>query len=87
MGVYPNPFNSQTVIRFAVPHDGRLDLSIYNSQGQKVADLVGADRQAGVHTVHWDGRDAAGQGVASGVYFYRLQAQQHVEVRKLMLLR
>ena len=87
LGVYPNPFNSQTVIRFALPHDGRTDLSIYNAQGQKIADLVGADRQAGIHTVHWDGKDAAGQGVASGVYFYRLQAREHVEVQKLMLLR
>ena len=84
---YPNPFNSGTVIRFALPQDGETALSLYNASGQKVADLVSGPHPAGVHTVHWDGKTEKGAGLASGIYFYRLQAGKHVEMRKLLLLR
>ena len=84
---YPNPFNSGTVIRFALPQDGETALSVFNASGQKVADLVSGPRQAGVHTIHWDGNTEAGAGLASGVYLYRLQAGKHVEMRKFLLLR
>ena len=84
---YPNPFNSGTVIRFALPQGDETALSVYNANGQKVTDLVSGAHQAGVFTIHWDGRTEKGVGLASGVYFYRLQAGKHVEMRKLLLLR
>ena len=84
---YPNPFNSGTVIRYALPESEETTLSVYNASGQKVADLVSGPRQAGAHTVHWDGKRDQGAGLATGVYFYRLQAGEYVEKRKLLLLR
>ena len=85
---YPNPFNSGTVIRFALPQSDHIELSLYNLAGQKVATLVEGTRPAGSYTIRWDGRDARGRELASGVYLYLLQAGgTHVETRKLLLLR
>ena len=84
---YPNPFNSQTVIRFALPVQADVELSVYNLAGQKVGTLVEGMRPAGTYSIHWDGRDAQGRELASGVYLYRLTAGGQVESRKLLLLR
>ncbi len=83
---YPNPFNSDTVIRFALAQGGPVELVVYNLIGQKVVTLVDGMRPAGSPAVHWDGRDDAGNAVASGVYLYRLQAGTQVRVRKLVLV-
>ncbi len=84
---YPNPFNSGTVIRFALPSDEQVELTLYNLAGQQVATLVTGRRQAGSYAVSWDGQDESGRALATGLYFYRLQAGEKVETRKLMLLR
>jgi len=84
---YPNPFNSNTVIRFTLPRRAEAGLSIYNLAGQQVATLAEGSREAGTHTVRWDGRDNGGRELASGVYLCRLQAGTHVRNRKLLLLR
>ncbi len=86
---YPNPFNSGTVIRFALPQRDDVQLAVYNMAGQKVANLVEGVREAGSYAIRWDGRDDAGRGLASGIYFYRLQAGRTVQEtsRKLLLLR
>ena len=84
---FPNPFNSGTVIRFALPEARSVELAVFNLSGQKVARLIQGVREAGQYTVRWDGRDDSGQSLASGVYLYRLQAGDQVETRKLLLLR
>ena len=85
---YPNPFNSGTVIRFELPASQEVELSVYNMSGQKVATLVQGVRAAGSYAVHWDGADAAGRSLASGMYVYRLAGSEGpVETRKLLLLR
>ncbi len=84
---FPNPFNSGTVIRFALPRDQEVELAVYNLAGQQVAMLVEGRRQAGSYAISWDGRDESGRALATGMYFYRLQAGGKVETRKLMLLR
>jgi len=71
---YPNPFNSATVIRFAVPTAADVELSIFNLAGQQVVTLVQGMREAGTHTVRWDGQDDDGKELASRVYLYRLLA-------------
>ena len=83
---FPNPFNSETLIRFALPTPGVAELAIYSLIGQKVATLIDGLRPAGVYMVHWDGRDDQGQVLASGVYLYRLRTGKQVETRKLMLM-
>ena len=84
---YPNPFNGATVIRFDLPQGGPVDLALYNLAGQKVATLVAGYRAAGSYSVHWEGLDAAGRPLASGLYLYRLRAGTQMERRKLSLLR
>ena len=84
---FPNPFNSATVIRFSLPRDEDVELSLYNLQGQKVTTLIAGVRQTGVHTVRWDGREESGQELTSGLYLYSLRTGTRVETRKLMLVR
>ena len=84
---YPNPFNSQTVIRFAITADDNVELSVFNLAGQKVAALIDGVRKAGSYMVSWDGRDDEGTELVSGVYVYRLETEDTVESRKLLLLR
>jgi len=85
---FPNPFNSATTIRFALPTVSHVELAIFNLTGQQVATLVSGERQAGTYTIHWDGRDDDGRELASGVYLYRLRTGdgQQVETRKLALI-
>ena len=84
----PNPFNTSTVIRFDLPQSQDVELAVYNLAGQKVATLTDGTRQAGAHTVRWDGRDDDGWELASGVHLYRLRVgQQQVETRKLVLMK
>ena len=82
----PNPFNGETLIRFALPQPSQVELTIYNLLGQPVAVLVQGPSGAGTFSVRWDGRDQTGRAVTSGVYLYQLRAGDYTEVRKLLLL-
>ena len=84
---FPNPFNGGTTLRFNLPQDGDVDLSIYNLVGQKVTTLTRGYHPTGTHTVQWDGRDALAQDLASGVYVYLLRTQDQVQSRRLLLVR
>lgn len=74
---YPNPFNAETAIRFALDQETQVRLVIYNALGQTVRTLVDGARPAGVQTVVWDGRDEGGQEAGSGAYFGRLEVEGH----------
>jgi hypothetical protein len=85
---YPNPFNAETVIRFEMREKREVELAVYNLAGQKLVQLVAGSREAGVHTVRWNGRSERGRELASGVYVYRLLAgKELVETRKMALVR
>ncbi len=84
---YPNPFNPTTTIEYALPTAGYVRLTIYNVLGEKVADLVKARKAAGSHRVVWNGLDAAGHPVSSGVYFYRLRCGKFRASRKMVVFR
>ncbi|MCB0316908.1 MAG: T9SS type A sorting domain-containing protein, partial [Calditrichaeota bacterium] len=71
---YPNPFNPGTVISYQLPARAEVSLKIFNLLGQEVRTLVNRSRDAGFYRHDWDGRDAAGNTVSSGVYFYRMEA-------------
>jgi hypothetical protein len=69
---YPNPFNPSTTIRIEMPESATVTVQVFDMLGRLVTTLLQGDLSAGVHEVQWDGRDAAGQVVAGGVYIYRL---------------
>jgi len=79
---YPNPFNPVTTISYQLPVTSSVDLSIYNLLGQKVATLVDKRQQAGIHQVEWDATV-----FSSGVYYYRIEAGNFVETRKMIYLK
>lgn len=84
---HPNPFNAGTQIRYQLPNRTRVRLSVYNLRGQRVATLVDGVQSAGAHTVAWDGRDAGGEDLPSGIYLYVLTAGDRRVARKLVLLK
>jgi hypothetical protein len=84
---YPNPFNPQTSIAFDLPAASHVTLEILNVLGQKVKTLVSEYREAGSHSVIWDGTSDNGSTTASGVYFYRLNADGNQAVKKMMMLK
>ncbi|MCB0260840.1 MAG: T9SS type A sorting domain-containing protein [Calditrichaeota bacterium] len=84
---YPNPFNPSTVIGYRLEKAGDVQLSIYNLLGQHVINLVAARQPAGRYRVEWNGKDAHGRPVPSGIYFYRLTAGELSQTRRMLLLR
>lgn len=84
---YPNPFNPATTIRFGLPENGLVRLSVYNILGQKVKELVNGRKVAGYHEILWDGRNENGMAVSSGVYIYRLETATGVKARKMLLVK
>ncbi len=84
---YPNPFNPETQIRYDLPVSGQVKLTIYNILGQKVKVLVDEIQDAGHKSVFWDGRDDGGREVASGIYFYKIKAQNYLKTKKMILLK
>ena len=79
---YPNPFNPATTISFGVPSKSFVSLKVFDALGREVSSLVEEELTAGTYSQKWNA-----EGVASGVYFYRLQAGSFVETKKLLLLR
>lgn len=84
---YPNPFNPTTEISFSLPQAAPANLSIYNINGQRVATLIDNELPAGEHIVEWDGRNNHSESVATGIYFYRLQAGTFNETRKMLMVK
>ena len=84
---YPNPFNPETKIQYTIPYASNVKVAIYNLLGQKVVDLVDKYQEAGRYQVAWDGRDATGKKMASGVYICRLEAGDFVSSKKMILLK
>ena len=84
---YPNPFNSSTIISFAMPNPGEVTIEIYNSLGQKVKSLTKAYYDAGYHSVIWDGKSDSGSDIASGIYYCRLISGSQRVSQNMMLLK
>ena len=82
---YPNPFNPGTYIDFIVPDRVFITISVFNSLGQKIRTLENNIFQAGKYYTYWDGNDDNGQKVASGIYFYQLEARNQL-LKKSMIL-
>ena len=85
---HPNPFNPVTSIRYALPKSSQVSLTVFNSRGQAIRKLVNRKTQpGGSYSVKWNGKDDAGQQVASGIYFYRLETPDFVKSNRMVLLK
>jgi len=80
---YPNPFNPDTQIRYYLSESSEVSLKIYNLLGEEVYTLFSGNQPEGVYTVQWNGQDIYGRNLASGIYFYKLIAGDHVEIKKM----
>lgn len=84
---YPNPFNPVTEIRFDLPDVSNVTLTVYNLMGQKIHTLVSGELEAGFHSIIWNGTNAMGNPVSSGMYFYMIDAENFHDMKKMVLLK
>ncbi len=84
---YPNPFNPTTTIDFTLANKSNVSLEIFNLNGQKVITLMDKSLPAGKHSILWSGKNIYGQQSATGIYFYRLTADEFIETKKMVLLK
>jgi hypothetical protein len=83
----PNPFNPETHISYYLPKECQVSVTIYNLLGQKVRTLFVVYQTSGVHNLTWNGRSDQGEQLSSGIYFYRLQADNFAETKKMTLMK
>ena len=79
---YPNPFNPSTTIKFDLPKNSKVKLSVYNILGQEVAVVLNKDLNAGSHEIKFNGL-----ALSSGLYFYKMEAGKFVSIKKMMLIK
>jgi hypothetical protein len=84
---YPNPFNGGTTIRFALPQDSRVKITIYNILGQKIRTLADNKFPTGYHKITWDGRNDCMKKAASGMYIYTMESKKFRAVKKMLYVK
>ena len=84
---YPNPFNPVTTIKYDLPQDSHVRLTIYNILGQQVIVLADDHQVAGYKSIRWNGRNTSGKLVSAGMYFYAVEAGKYSAIRKMVLLK
>jgi hypothetical protein len=84
---YPNPFRSATTLTYDLPNASAVRVAVYDVLGRRVQVLVDERKEAGRHTVRWDGRGQSGQSLASGIYFVRLRAEDRQITQRITLVR
>jgi hypothetical protein len=85
--VFPNPFNPASTLRYHLEHGTSVQLAVYDVSGRRVRTLFQGNAAAGWHDTTWDGNDARGRRVASGVYFLRLTSTTEASVRRFVVVR
>ena len=86
-GNYPNPFNPSTTISYTVDQPSDIRLTVFDIRGRRVITLVDRFQDQGVYHIQWDGTNSSGRALASGVYFYRMEAENYSVTRKMVLLK
>ena len=84
---YPNPFNPVTTLRYDLPEDGLVNITIYNMLGNVVNNLINKNQNSGSKSVQWDATNNQGEQVPSGVYLYKIQAGDLSQTKKMVLLK
>ena len=84
---YPNPFNPTTQIRYDLPEDQFVSITIYDVMGRKIRSLMNTNQDAGYHTIRWDARNDMGEVISAGMYIYTIQAGEFRSTKKMVLLK
>jgi hypothetical protein len=84
---YPNPFNPITSLRYDLPEQSQVTLTVYDLMGREVAQLINTIQEAGHKSVQWNATDTFGKPVSAGVYLYQIRAGEFVQTRKMVLLK
>ena len=84
---YPNPFNPVTTLRYDLPEDAMVSITIYDVMGRRVKSLVNTTQVAGYRSVRWDATNSFGEPVSAGMYIYMIQAGQFTKTKKMVLLK
>lgn len=84
---YPNPFNPSTTIEYEIPVEGKVRIQIFSLNGHLIKSFENTHTSAGDYSVPWDGKDTAGQTVASGFYIYRVSFANSVAAKKMLFLK
>ncbi|MFC1898545.1 carboxypeptidase regulatory-like domain-containing protein [Candidatus Cloacimonadota bacterium] len=87
LGNYPNPFNPNTTISFAIPQLSNASIIIYNAKGQLVKNLFHDFLSAGQHNLNWNGFDENGKSTTSGIYFYQIKTETETQTGKMIMLK
>jgi len=84
---YPNPFNPTTQIRYDLPEDANVNITVYDIMGRSIRSLVNSNQTAGYRSIRWDGKNNLGEGVSAGMYIYMIQAGKFSQTKKMVLLK
>ena len=84
---FPNPFNPSTTLRYELPEDGLVNVTIYDMMGRQVSTLLSSHQTAGYKSVIWDATNDYGKPVSAGIYLYQIQAGEFVQTKKMVLLK
>ena len=84
---YPNPFNPVTTLRYDLPKNSLVNITIYDMLGRQVKTLINHTQDAGYKSIIWDATNDYGKPVSAGIYLYRIQAGKYISTKKIVLLK
>ena len=84
---YPNPFNPVTTLRYDLPENGHVNITIYDMLGRQVKTLMDQTQDAGYRSIIWDATNDYGKPVSAGIYLYQIQAGEYMQTKKMVLLK
>jgi flagellar hook assembly protein FlgD len=84
---YPNPFNPTTQIRYDLPEDALVNITIYDMMGRRVKTLINSKQTAGYWNIRWNGTNTHGESVSAGMYIYTIRAGEFNKTKKMVLLK
>jgi len=84
---YPNPFNPVTTLRYNLPENSLVNITIYDMLGRKVKTLINQNQDAGHKSVIWDATNDFGKPVSAGIYLYQIQVDEYISTKKMVLLK
>ena len=84
---YPNPFNPITTLRYDLPEDAMVNITIYDMMGRQVKTLINDEQTAGYRSLQWNATNDAGSPISAGMYLYMIQAGEFRQTKKMILLK